>query len=157
MSVGKKKGKSNLTVVKKATESTPQEGETMTEEVKKETTKEAKARFKAELEALKVKEKAEREEAKAKRKAEREKKAAEKAAGISPIFSRVDSITDFVAGHPTFTLDDIAKGSNAKYATERKNQKADNEKESKAICRWILKALVNVEYLKLVEGVYSRK
>jgi colicin import membrane protein len=151
----KKKSTTSLTVAK-ATESTPQEGENMTATATM-TTKEAKAKFKAELEAIKIQEKVEREAAKAKRKADREAKAAAKAAGISPIFSRVDSITDFVSKNKSFTLDEIAKGSNATYAAERNNQKADNERESKAINRWILKALVNVEYLKLVEGVYSKK
>lgn len=129
----------------------------MSEAAKVMSTKEAKAKFKAELDAIKVREKAEREAAKEKRKVDREAKAAAKAAGISPIFSRVDSITDFVSKNKSFNLDDIAKGSNATYTAERKNQKADNERESKAICRWILKALVNVDYLQLVEGTYSRK
>ena len=155
MAKQKKKGKTNLTVAK-PTESTPQEGENMAEATKEMTTKEAKAKFKAELDAIKVREKAEREAAKEKRKVDREAKAAAKAAGISPIFSRVDSITDYVSKNATFTLDEIAKGSNATYAAERKNQKADNERESKGINRWILKALVNVGYLKLEEGKYSR-
>jgi hypothetical protein len=120
-------------------------------------TKEKIAKYKAELKAVKEQEKQEKAEERARKKAEREARAAARAAGASPVYSRVDSITDFVKNNPSFTLDDITNGSNSAYATERKNQKADNPKEAKAICRWILKALVNVEYLSLNEGAYTLK
>jgi len=126
--------KVNLTVVPKATEPTPKEGENMS----KEDLKKQIAELKAKEKALKAEEKVLKAKAK-------EEKAAAKAAGLTPGYSRADATSDFIKSmNGAKTMAEIIEGSNSLYATKKASEKANNPKEAKAVATFAVQFLVNM-------------
>lgn len=117
-----------------------------------------KEELKSQVAELKAKEKALKDEIKAARQKEKEIKAAAKAAGTTAVYSRVDSLTDFAKGMTKpQTLAEIITGSNTLYFHKKGSEKANNEKEARSVATKVLHVLVNVGFLVLAEGKYSRQ